>query len=103
MSTSTSIILLLYFLFIPLFIGGMKVAHGTSFFFYFSSERKQSKLISPSFTVKRTLTARNTGQLPFWVNDFYIDDARCQGYSFTVLNCEGFELAANASKKVDIA
>ena len=69
----------------------------------FLSERKQSKNIAPSFTVKRTFTARNTGQLSFWVNDFYINDARCQGYGFMVLDCEGFELAPNASRKVDIA
>ena len=66
-------------------------------------ERKQSKSASPNFTMKRTFTARNPGQLPFYVHGFSINDAPCEGYGFRVLECEGFELLPNSSQKIDIA
>lgn len=53
--------------------------------------------------MKRSFTARNTGELPVQVWGFNINDLPCEGYGFKVLNCEGFELAPNASHKVDIA
>ncbi|KAK7021786.1 hypothetical protein SK128_004918, partial [Halocaridina rubra] len=64
---------------------------------------RSSKYYQPNFTVKRTFTARNTGELPVQVWGFNINDLPCEGYGFKVLNCEGFELAPNASHKVDIA
>lgn len=53
--------------------------------------------------MKRSFTARNTGELPVQVWGFNINDLPREGYGFKVLNCEGFELAPNASHKVDIA
>ena len=67
------------------------------------SEKKQTKSIPPNFTVKRTFTARNTGELPFYVHGFYINDVRCEGYGFKILDCRGFELHPNTSRKIDIA
>lgn len=64
---------------------------------------RSSKYYQPNFTVKRSFTARNTGELPVQVWGFNINDLPCEGYGFKVLNCEGFELAPNASHKVDIA
>lgn len=47
--------------------------------------------------------ARNTGELPIEVYDFYINGLRCEGYGFKVLNCMPFKLNPNATKKVEIA
>ena len=58
---------------------------------------------TPTFTVRRTFTVRNTGQLPFYVHGFSINDLPCEGYGFRILDCSGFQMLPNDSKKVDIA
>lgn len=67
------------------------------------SEKKPSKTTVPHFTVRRTFTLRNTGELPFYVRGFSINDSPCEGYGFKVLDCDGFEIQPNGSKKIDIA
>merc|ERR1711892_305396 len=57
----------------------------------------------PNLTVKRPFTARNTGQVSLWVTGFDIDGKPCEGFGFKVLDCEPFLLAANDSKKINIA
>lgn len=47
--------------------------------------------------------ARNTGELPIEVYDFYINGLQCEGYGFKVLNCAPFKLNPNATKKIEIA
>ncbi|KAI0212835.1 transmembrane protein 131 [Lamellibrachia satsuma] len=69
----------------------------------YCDRKRQSKSIPPNFTVRGTFTARNVGQLPFYVHGFSINDSPCVGYGFKVLECHGFELAPNSSKKIDIA
>ncbi|XP_076041632.1 transmembrane protein 131 isoform X2 [Oratosquilla oratoria] len=64
---------------------------------------KSSKYYQPNFTVKRSFTARNTGELPVHISGFNINDIPCEGYGFKVLNCQAFDLAPNDSRKVDIA
>ena len=59
--------------------------------------------ILPNLTVKRPFTARNSGQVNIWVTGFEIDGKACEGYGFKVLDCEPFLLAANDSKKINIA
>nr|XP_012140645.1 PREDICTED: transmembrane protein 131 [Megachile rotundata] len=67
-------------------------------------EREQLKRNPvPNLTVKRSFMARNTGELPIEVYDFYINGLRCEGYGFKVLNCMSFKLNPNATKKVEIA
>lgn len=61
------------------------------------------RLVNPNFTVRRGFTARNTGQLPVFVQGFYISGKRCQGYGFRVLDCLGFELKPNGTRRIDIA
>ena len=72
-------------------------------FSFFFTDTKSTKYNQPNFTVKRTFTARNTGELPVEVRGFMIGDLPCQGYGFKVLDCRGFRLAPNDSHKVDIA
>ena len=69
----------------------------------FFAERKHTKNLVPNFTVKRSFTLKNTGQLPFYVHGYSINDASCEGYGFRVLDCEGYEMAPNTSRKIDIA
>lgn len=64
---------------------------------------KSPKYTAPNFTVRRAFTARNTGALPIYIKGFDINGKTCQGYGFRVLNCQGFELKPNASRKIDIA
>ena len=59
--------------------------------------------ILPNLTVKRPFTARNSGQVSIWVTGFEVDGRPCEGYGFKVLDCEPFLLAANDSKKINIA
>jgi len=70
---------------------------------YYLSEKTHSKNIHPNFTVKRTFTMRNTGQLPLYVHGFHIGNSPCEGYGFKILDCSELELPPNASHKVDIA
>lgn len=64
---------------------------------------KYRKYPAPNLTVKRSFTARNTGDITVYVNGFYINGLPCEGYGFKVLNCEAFRLLPNATKKIDIA
>lgn len=64
---------------------------------------KHRKYPSPNLTVKRSFTARNTGDVTVFVNGFSINGIPCEGYGFKVLNCEAFYLLPNATRKIDIA
>ncbi|GAB6023951.1 hypothetical protein CHUAL_008681 [Chamberlinius hualienensis] len=57
----------------------------------------------PNFAVRRAFTVRNTGLLPIYISGFGISSSLCEGYGFRVLNCHGFYLSPNSSKKIDIA
>lgn len=56
-----------------------------------------------NLTVKRTFTARNMGDVPIFVNQFFINGLPCEGYGFKVLNCNSFALKPNNTRKIDIA
>lgn len=64
---------------------------------------KHRKYPSPNLTVKRSFTARNTGDITVYVKSFIINEMPCEGYGFRVLNCEAFYLLPNATRKIDIA
>lgn len=66
-------------------------------------KEKNRKNPSPNLTVKRSFTARNTGDITVTINAFYINGFPCEGYGFKVLNCVPFELSPNATRKIDIA
>lgn len=67
-------------------------------------ERDRSKRVTtPVLTVKRSFTARNTGELPIEIYSFYINDWHCEGYGFKVLDCAPFKLNPNATKRIEIA
>lgn len=53
--------------------------------------------------MKRSFIARNVGELPIFVHNFYINGLECEGYGFSVLNCGPFELPANGTRKIDVA
>lgn len=64
---------------------------------------KNRRYAAPNLTVKRSFTARNTGDITVYVNGFYINGQPCEGHGFKVLNCEAFRLLPNATRKIDIA
>lgn len=53
--------------------------------------------------MKRSFTARNTGDLPIHVTGFNINGLPCEGYGFRILNCVAFHLPPNGTRKIDIA
>lgn len=68
------------------------------------SEKKQAKnTMVPNFTVRRSFTLKNTGELPFFIHSYSINGSPCEGYGFRVLDCEGYEMLPNTSRKIDIA
>lgn len=70
----------------------------------FISEKKQAKnTLVPNFTVRRSFTLKNTGELPFFIHSYSINGSPCEGYGFRVLDCEGYEMLPNTSRKIDIA
>lgn len=52
--------------------------------------------------LKRKFTARNTGEIPIWIKTFQIGDQICSGYGFKIVDCNGFALKANETKKIEI-
>lgn len=66
-------------------------------------ERTRKLSVPPNLTVKRSFTARNTGDITILITNFFINGFECEGYGFKVLNCSPFELKPNATHKVDIA
>lgn len=58
---------------------------------------------APNLTVKRSFTARNTGELPIYISGFTINGLPCEGYGFRILNCAAFHLQPNGTRKIDIA
>lgn len=70
--------------------------------FFFLSDRARRTTI-PVLSVKRSFTAKNTGELPIEVYGFYINNWRCEGYGFKVLDCTPFKLNPNSTKRIDIA
>ncbi|XP_004520657.1 transmembrane protein 131 homolog [Ceratitis capitata] len=56
----------------------------------------------PKVMLKRKFTARNTGEIPIWIESFQIGNKICSGYGFKVLDCNSFALKANESKKIEI-
>ncbi|XP_072040458.1 transmembrane protein 131-like isoform X2 [Amphiura filiformis] len=59
--------------------------------------------VPPNFTVKRTLSLKNTGQLPLAIHKFQINGCDCEGFGFRVLQCRPIELQPNETKRLDIA
>ncbi|XP_022100300.1 transmembrane protein 131-like isoform X2 [Acanthaster planci] len=59
--------------------------------------------VPPNFTVKRSFTLKNTGQLPIYIKTFSINGYDCNGYGFKVLQCRPMELVPNETKRLDIA
>lgn len=66
-------------------------------------KEKNRKNPSPNLTVKRSFTARNTGDVTITIKSFSINGFPCEGYGFKVLNCVPFELPPNSTRKIDIA
>ncbi|XP_035778465.1 transmembrane protein 131-like [Anopheles albimanus] len=59
--------------------------------------------LEPGVETRRTFTARNYGEVPIVISGIRIEEALCEGYGFKVLDCAPFELAPNATRKIEIA
>uniref|UniRef100_A0A6P4FJ41 Transmembrane protein 131 homolog n=1 Tax=Drosophila rhopaloa TaxID=1041015 RepID=A0A6P4FJ41_DRORH len=51
----------------------------------------------------RSFTARNSGVIPMRIEGFLIGSLPCEDFGFKVMDCEGFDLAENETRKVEIA
>lgn len=63
----------------------------------------KNKLQLEPIIIRRTFTARNSGELPIRINTFLIGDEKCEGYGFKVIDCQPFVLPANTSRKIEVA
>ncbi|XP_034478244.1 transmembrane protein 131 homolog [Drosophila innubila] len=70
-----------------------------------TGDRNQDQDVSSSHNVvaTRSFTARNAGVLPIRIEGFLIGKRPCEGYGFKVLDCQGFELRENETRKVEIS
>lgn len=57
----------------------------------------------PNLTVKRSISAKNLGEIPVQVYGLYINGYQCEGFGFKVLNCDPFTLPPNSTKRIEIA
>nr|XP_002123137.3 transmembrane protein 131 [Ciona intestinalis] len=62
-------------------------------------ERKEN----PSFTVRKSFTAKNMGLLPMQVLYMMVGNYPCEGYGFRILECDPFLLESNATREIIIA
>ncbi|KAJ9592481.1 hypothetical protein L9F63_015897, partial [Diploptera punctata] len=90
--------------------GNRKPGSGTPLLFELAEKHlkdcereKHRKYPVPNLTVKRSFTARNTGELPIHITAFNINGLPCEGYGFRILNCAPFHLLPNGTRKIDIA
>ncbi|KAH8261364.1 hypothetical protein KR044_007958 [Drosophila immigrans] len=51
----------------------------------------------------RSFTARNAGVLPIRIEGFLIGKRHCEDHGFRVIDCSGFELRENETRKVEIS
>ncbi|KAH8283656.1 hypothetical protein KR018_011198, partial [Drosophila ironensis] len=51
----------------------------------------------------RSFTARNSGLIPMRIEGFLIGSLPCEDFGFKVMDCHGFDLGENATRKVEIA
>lgn len=51
----------------------------------------------------RSFTARNSGVIPMRIEGFLIGNLPCEDFGFKVMDCEGFDLGENDTKKVEIS
>ncbi|KAH8309290.1 hypothetical protein KR059_007781 [Drosophila kikkawai] len=51
----------------------------------------------------RSFTARNSGVIPMRIEGFLIGSLPCEDFGFRVMDCEGFELGENETRKVEIS
>ena len=72
------------------------------YLYIFFIESTPKARVYPSFTVKRSFTATNHGQLPLHIIFMNINSYECEGFGFRILNCEPFVLMPNSSQKIDI-
>ncbi|XP_039483583.1 transmembrane protein 131 homolog [Drosophila santomea] len=53
--------------------------------------------------VTRSFTARNSGVIPIRIEGFLVGSLPCEDFGFKVMDCAGFDLGENETKKVEIA
>ncbi|XP_017049796.1 transmembrane protein 131 homolog [Drosophila ficusphila] len=51
----------------------------------------------------RSFTARNSGIIPMRIEGFLIGSLPCEDFGFKVMDCEGFDLGENETRKVEIS
>ncbi|KAH8254796.1 hypothetical protein KR032_012228 [Drosophila birchii] len=51
----------------------------------------------------RSFTARNSGVIPMRIEGFLVGSLPCEDFGFKVMDCEGFELGENETRKVEIS
>ncbi|XP_062132509.1 transmembrane protein 131 homolog [Drosophila sulfurigaster albostrigata] len=58
---------------------------------------------SHQVSATRSFTARNAGVLPIRIEGFLIGKRHCEDHGFKVIDCNGFELRENETRKVEIS
>ncbi|CAG0879470.1 unnamed protein product, partial [Darwinula stevensoni] len=64
--------------------------------------KKPSPHTYQEFTLKRSFSFRNTGDIPVHIHGWRIGGYPCEGYGFRVVQCSGFHLSPNESRSIEI-
>lgn len=59
--------------------------------------------MQPASDVRRTFTAKNTGQIPVLITNITINGVACENRGYKVLNCAPFRLKPNETYQLEVA
>ncbi|XP_017010161.2 transmembrane protein 131 homolog [Drosophila takahashii] len=84
--------------------GNRRPGSGSPLLFELATEQFQGcQSGNGAVVATRSFTARNSGVIPMRIEGFLIGSLPCEDYGFKVMDCEGFDLGENETRKVEIA
>ncbi|XP_020801323.1 transmembrane protein 131 homolog [Drosophila serrata] len=84
--------------------GNRRPGSASALLFELSTDQFQGcKSGNGAVVASRSFTARNSGVIPMKIEGFLVGSLPCEDFGFKVIDCEGFELGENETRKVEIS